>query len=73
MTRSFAVEMQADASGKWAGNNVRFATYDEARRYARDLRARWTLVTETRVVEFDQPANYRWHPLLGLLDSEVAP
>jgi hypothetical protein len=30
----------------------------EAELYVADLASRWTLVTDTRVVEVDRPANY---------------
>ncbi len=48
--RSFAAEVIADNSGKWAGNGLRFATRQQAERYAKDLSYRWTLVREWRVV-----------------------
>jgi len=56
---SFKAEVIADMSGEWVGNALRFATREEAERYADDLAWRWTLVRDTRVVESDEPANYR--------------
>lgn len=56
---SYAAEVIADASGKFCGNAMRFATSEEAEVYVADLKARWILVTETRVVESDDPVNYR--------------
>ncbi len=55
--RSYAAEVIADASGKWCGNALRFATREEAEVYARDLFSRWTLVKEFRVVESADPVN----------------
>jgi hypothetical protein len=55
---SFKMEVIADSSGTWAGNALRFATHDEARRYASDLSGRWMAVRETRVVESADPVNY---------------
>lgn len=58
--RSYKPEVIADSSGKWAGNALRFATREEAEAQVRDLSWRWTLVRETRVVESDDPVNYRY-------------
>lgn len=58
--KSFAPEVIADSSGKWAGNALRFATREEAERNVSDLASRWFLVRETRVVESDDPVNYKW-------------
>ena len=57
---SFAPQVIADSSGKWAGSSLRFATREEAEGNVQALFARWTLVTATRVVESDDPVNYRW-------------
>jgi hypothetical protein len=57
--KSFACEVIADSSGKWAGNALRFATEAEAQTYVNDLARRWTLVREARVVESDDPVNYK--------------
>jgi hypothetical protein len=54
---SFAPEVIADSSGKWAGNALRFETYGEAELWVADLERRWTLVRDTRVVESDEPVN----------------
>lgn len=64
---SFAPEVIADSSGKWCGNGLRFATYDEAMANVRDLCDRWTSVKDTRVVESTDPVNYRW------VDGQLAP
>jgi len=53
---SFKPEVIADGSGKWAGNALRFATRKEAEDWVADLKLRWTLVRETRVIETpDEP------------------
>jgi hypothetical protein len=54
---SWKAEVIADSSGKWFGNELRFATEEEAKQYAIDLASRWTLVTDWRVVESDDPVN----------------
>ncbi len=55
--KSFKIEVIADSSGKWVGNDLRFATRLEAEAYAADLSSRWTLVRDFRVVESHDPAN----------------
>jgi hypothetical protein len=67
---SFKPEVIADNSGKWVGNQCRFASFDEANAYARDLMGRWTLVIDTRVVKCDDPVNYRWDKDLGAVFLE---
>ena len=57
---SFKPEVIADSSGKFCGNGLAFATREEAEANVRDLASRWFLVRETRVVESDEPVNYRW-------------
>jgi hypothetical protein len=58
---SFKPEVQTSGDGDaWNGNACRFATQDEALRYVDDLMFRWTRVTDTRVVESDDPVNYQW-------------
>jgi hypothetical protein len=57
---SWKPEVIADNSGKFYGNALRFATREEAEKNVADLRSRWLLVTETRVVESDDPVNYKW-------------
>lgn len=58
---SFRPEVIADSSGKWTPNMLRFATKQEALDNVADLARRWTLVTDTRVVEVDDPVNYTYH------------
>lgn len=57
---SWRPEVIADDSGKWTPNSLRFATKEEALANVANLKARWMLVTDTRVVECDDPVNYRW-------------
>ena len=67
---SFAPEVIADSSGKWCGNALRFATQSEAESYVLDLASRWTSVSDTRVIEVDEPVTYK---IVGgkLLRAEV--
>lgn len=58
--KSWRPEVIADSSGQWTPNGMRFATEDEAWRYANDLRARWILVRECRAAPSDEPVNYRY-------------
>lgn len=53
----FKIEVIADQSGKWAGNNMVYSTFEEAKAAARDLASRWMLVTKARVVEFNPESN----------------
>ena len=70
---SFKPEVIADASGKWCGNALRFATHEEAEAKVQDLMMRWFAVTETRVAESDDPVNYRYiDGRLESLTSEAA-
>jgi hypothetical protein len=57
---SFKPEVIADLSGQFVGNALAFATRGEAEANVRDLASRWTSVTDTRVVESDQPVNYSY-------------
>jgi hypothetical protein len=66
---SFKSEVIADSSGKWCGNALRFPTREEAEANVRDLMMRWFAVRETRVVQSDDPVNYRY--VDGRLESLV--
>jgi len=57
---SYGGEVIADSTGKWCGNSLRFATEEEAKAYVDDLMWRWTSVCKRRVVQSDDPVNYRW-------------
>lgn len=69
---SWAPEVIADSSGKWSRNGLRFATKEEAEANALNLASRWTLVRDIRAVETDEPVNYRWDPVAGLVAMEIA-
>ena len=56
---SFKPSVSTDGGATFNENNLAFATREEAELSARDLMARWMLVTDWRVVESDQPVNYR--------------
>jgi hypothetical protein len=56
---SYRPEVIADATGKWYANGLRFATYEEAYASASELAGRWMAVRDFRVVESDDPVNYR--------------
>ena len=58
---SFIPEVQTDSSGKWYGNALHFATYEEAESNVRDLASRWFAVRAMRVSESDDPVNYKWY------------
>ena len=57
---SYKPEVQTDSTGKWYGNALRFATREEAEKNVTELAYRWLAVRETRVVESEDPVNYRW-------------
>jgi hypothetical protein len=57
---SWAPEVIADSTGKWVGNQLRFATKQEALDNVRDLEMRWFAVRDTRVVESSDPVNYSY-------------
>lgn len=63
---SWKPEVQTDSTGKWYGNALRFATKEEAEKNVQDLAWRWMLVRDTRVVECNDPVNYRWDDKVGL-------
>ena len=55
---SFKPEVSTDGGRTFHQNALAFATREEAETSARDLMARWMLVTDWRAVESDQPVNY---------------
>ena len=59
MALSFKPEVTTDDK-TWAGNALRFATREEAEANVTDLMMRWFAVRATRVVESEDPVNYRW-------------
>jgi hypothetical protein len=48
---TFALQVVADSSGEWVGNQHRLPTLDLALQYGRDLAARWTAVRKWRVMK----------------------
>lgn len=56
---SFKPSVSTDGGATFNENALAFATREEAELSAKDLMARWLLVTDWRVVESDQPVNYR--------------
>lgn len=60
MASSWRPEVQTDDSGNWYQNGLRFATKEEAEANVANLKANWAAVRSTRVVESDDPPNYRW-------------
>lgn len=69
MPLSFKPEVQVNGRPEWAGNALRFATREEAEANVRDLMMRWLSVTDTRVVESDDPVTHQWIPGSGLADA----
>ena len=57
---SWQPDVQADSTGTWATNALRFATKEEAEASANELMGRWMLVTDTRAFPSPDPVNYRW-------------
>lgn len=56
---SFKPQVRTRGDTQFNSNNLAFATREEAEASARDLMSRWMLVDEYRVIESDQPVNYR--------------
>ena len=57
---SYRAEVITNGEDAWVSNRLRFATRQEAVEYIHDLKQRWSWVTATRVVESDDPVNYRY-------------
>jgi hypothetical protein len=57
---SFKPEVQADDTGAWYDNALRFASRAEAEAQVADLMMRWTAVRGIRVIESTDPVNYRY-------------
>jgi hypothetical protein len=72
-SQSWAPQVLADSGHQWTGNSLRFATKREAELNVLDLAQRWTLVVNMRVVESNDPVNYKWIEGTGLMPvREVA-
>ena len=50
----YRVEVIADRSKTWCGNQLRFVDVENARTYARDLASRWFAVSAWRVIDADE-------------------
>jgi len=57
---SWKPEVIADGSGQFVGNQLRFATKEEAEANAESLSKRWVLVLDWRATESTDPVNYAW-------------
>jgi hypothetical protein len=57
---SWKCEVQADDTGSWVSNQLRFASINEAKKYSEDLAWRWTSVRKTRVTQDDDPVSAAW-------------
>lgn len=55
---SWKPEVRVGSEKGFYGNSLRFATEDEAQRYAKDLMSRWFSVVETRAVESEEAVNH---------------
>lgn len=55
---SFKPSVSTDGDATFNENALAFATPGEAEISAKDLMARWLLVTDWRVIEPDEPVNY---------------
>jgi len=51
---------EVEVMGTFCRNALVFATRKEAEANAKALMWRWTLVTDSRAVEVDEPVNYKW-------------
>lgn len=58
---SWKYEVQVHGEGeKWHSNGVAFPTREEAENAGYNKMFNWTMCTDYRVVESDEPANYNW-------------
>lgn len=71
---SWKPEFVCDSSGKFYGNALRFAAKEEAEYNVQNLMMRWMAVTDTRVVESEDPVNYRYvnHELVAVEKEPVS-
>lgn len=60
MPKSYAPQVRTYGDPDFTGNALRFPTREEAQSEVSDLARRWTAVVDTRVVESNDPPNYRW-------------
>jgi hypothetical protein len=64
MAQSWAPEVFVE--GRWSRNSLRFATKAEAAASALNLFMRWTLTSDSRATEADEPVNSTWDNEAGL-------
>jgi hypothetical protein len=69
---SWAPEVIADGTGKWIGNQLRFATEQEAKGNVTALMMRWFAVRDERVVQSTDPVNATWDTVNGTQFLKVA-
>src|SRR6266516_3217943 len=62
MSEKLRVDVLARGETRWATNALEFDTPEEARLYALDLRSRWTLAEQMRVVPVSRPRGERYEP-----------
>lgn len=67
---SFKPEVKILGEDAWVGNALRFATQAEAQANVEALRQNWMMVGDVRVIESDDPVNYRWETGVGLVAIE---
>lgn len=58
--KSYKVGVKTYGEPDWVYNQLRFATFEEAKAWGDDLFARWTLAEKTEVHESDDPVNYAY-------------
>lgn len=58
--QSWRPEVIADETGKWTPNALRFATEEEAARWARELSFRWMAVRQHRAAPSSDPVTHRY-------------
>lgn len=59
---SWGIEVIADSTDTWVGNQFRLPSRPKAEEYGRDLAARWTAVRKWRVVRFTANAMRSFPP-----------
>ncbi len=66
--KSWKPQVQTAGNGDaWSENNLAFRTEAEALASARNLMARWMLVTDCRAAPSEQEPNYQYDELTGAL------
>jgi len=57
---SFKAQFKTYGDPIFYDNAVRFATAEEAEAAGKDKYSKWTMAEEYRVVESEDPVNYKW-------------